>query len=177
MALVIVDVQATFLDLFKNGVGLLRRCAFAVEAAKLLGVELLYTEQYPEKLESIHPELKEVGLAGAKGFSKKSFSIFGAEGFKEYLEEREIRHLLIAGLETGICVYQSVLDGLKEGYDVTMLSDCVMGRRDEDSRAVIAALQKTECHRLPAETVFYSILRTAEDPRYKAFNEIVKKYS
>lgn len=177
IALIVLDVQDTFLDVIPKGKELLRRCGFAVEAASLLGLELIYTEQYPDKLGGTNATLLAAGLGNARCFSKKTFSAFGALGFTDFLKEKDLEHILIAGLETSICVYQTIMDAMRNDLEVTMLSDCVAGRRDEDSYAIVGSLQNSGCHRLPSETIFYSMLQSAEDPRFKQFNDIVKKYS
>lgn len=177
IALLVLDVQDTFLNVILANKELLNRCCFAVEAANLLGIELIYTEQSPDKLKGTNVALLNSGLANARSFSKNTFSAFGAPGFTDFLKEKDIKHLLIAGLETSICVYQTIMDAMRHELDVTMLSDCVAGRRDEDSYAIVASLQSSSCHRLPSETVFYSLLETSEDPKFKQFNDIVKKYS
>lgn len=177
IALLILDMQDVFLDVIPKKKEILRRCCYAVEAAGLLGIQVIYTEQSPEKLKETNKELIDIGLANAKCFEKKTFSAFGAPGFIDFLKQKDLKHFLIAGLETSICVYQTITDAMRHGLDVTMLSDCVAGRRDEDSYAIVASLQNSECHRLPSETVFYSMLQTSEDPRFKQFNNLVKKYS
>lgn len=177
IALVVLDVQDSFLKAIGRSQELLKRCQFAIESANLLGIKLIYTEQNPEKLKGTNKSLLDVGLNQGKCFPKKAFSAFGSEGFLDYLRDEGIEHLLIAGLETSICVYQTITDALRFDFDVTMLSDCVEGRREEDSRAIVAYLQNSKCHRLPSETVFYSLMQTFEHPDCKVFIDIVKKYS
>lgn len=177
LALLILDFQDAFLRRIPKSEEFLNRCCFAIEAANLLGLRIIYTEQSPEKLGSTDKSLVNVGLSGATCFAKKTFSAFGAPGLVDYLKGNGIEHLMIAGLETSICVYQTIMDALRNDFDVTILSDCISGRREDDSRAIIASLQNSPCHRLPCETIFYSLLQTAEHPQFKAFNDIVKKYS
>lgn len=177
IALLVLDVQDAFLNVIPKKKELLSRSCFAIEAAKLLGIQLIYTEQSPDKLKGTNQNLLDAGLANAQCFQKNTFSAFGVPGFIDFLKEKDLSHLLIAGLETSVCVYQTIMDAMRYGLDVTMLSDCVAGRRDEDSYAIVASLQNSGCHRLPSETVFYSLLQTSADLRFKQFNDIVKKYS
>lgn len=177
IALLVLDVQDSLLEVIPKRNELLRRCCFAVEAANLLNVQLIYTEQCPDKLGTTNAALMAAGLANAQYFPKKTFSAFGAPGFADFLKDTHLKHILIVGLETSICVYQTIMDAIRNDLHVTVLSDCSSGRRNEDSRAIIAALQNSGCHHLPSETIFYSLLQTSEDPRFKQFNNIVKKYS
>lgn len=177
VALLILDMQDAFLERVPRKRELLKRCCFAIEASKLLGIKLIYTEQAPDRLKETNRALIDIGLSDAKFFQKKTFSAFGTLGFTEFIKENDINHLLVAGIETSICVYQTVMDAVFHDLDITVLSDCTAGRREEDSDAIIVSLQNLRCHRLPSETVFFSMLRTSEDPRFKQFSDIVKKYN
>lgn len=177
IALVVLDVQDGLLKVIGRSEELLKRCALAIESAALLGMKVIYTEQSPEKLQGTNKSLMEAGLSKGKAFSKKAFSAFGAEGFLDYLRKEGVEHILIAGLEMSVCVYQTITDALRLNFEVTLLSDCVGGRREEDAWAIVAYLQNSKCHRLPCETVFYSLMQTAEHLDFKPFINIVKKYS
>ncbi|MBE2215211.1 MAG: isochorismatase family protein [Opitutaceae bacterium] len=88
-----------------------------------------------------------------------------------------VYHLLLAGIETPICVYQTALHAQDNELDVTILSDCTTGRRPEDCYVVLESLARAECHVLPAETVFYSMLGSSLNPRFPHFTRIVKRYT
>src|SRR5262249_8288028 len=134
IGLLILDMQGGFLKVIPKADELLKRCSFAIESCRLLGIKMIYTEHASEKLETTKEELLKVGLKDGKCFPKNSFSAMGVPGFMDYLKEEGIEHLLIGGIETSICVYQTVMDAIRYDIDVTMLSDCVGGRREEDSR-------------------------------------------
>lgn len=176
VALLVLDMQAGFLKAVANGDLLLRRTAFAVEAAHLLGISVVFTEQVPEKLGATEESLLAL-CPQAKVFAKTAFSAFGAQGLKAHLREVGAEHLLIAGIETPICVYQSATEALREDFDVTLLSDVIGCRRPEDGAVALEALRQSGAHVLPAETVFYSILADAADPRFREFTKLVKSAS
>lgn len=174
LALLVLDVQDVFLRALPDGDAVRAACKFAVAAAQLLGIPVVFTEQTPAKLGPTAPEVL-AAVTTPVVFPKDTFSAFGAEGFSEWLAKNEIRHLLICGLETPICVYQTALEALNEDMEVTLLSDALGARRTNDHAAARRALEKkTDCHLLPAETVFYSILGTARHPQFKAFTGLVK---
>lgn len=175
VALLVVDVQPTFLKAMPEGEACLRRCRLAVAAAQLLGVAVLFTEQVPAKLGPTHPELLAAAGEHRAVFGKTAFSAFGAPGLTEALGKTEVSQLLICGLEIPVCVYQTAMDALREGLGVTILSDAVTGRRSEDGRACLEALRAAGAHVLPTETVFYAMLGDATHPRFRAFTELVKQ--
>jgi nicotinamidase-related amidase len=174
VALLVVDVQPTFLKVMPEPELFLRRCRLAVAAARLLGVHVIFTEQVPAKLGPTHPDL----LAGGEGdphvVGKSAFSALGAPGFRDLLRDRGIVHLLVCGLEGPVCVYQTAVEGLRSELGITLLSDAITSRRAEDQQACFAALRHAGAQVLPVETVFYAMLGSANHPQFRAFTEWVK---
>lgn len=175
-ALLIVDVQETLPILVQQHLLLLKRCCFAVEAATLLKLPIFITEQSPEKLGKTHSQL--TLLAGqAPVFPKTKFSAFGAVSLKEALQKNNIHTLLVLGVETGICIYQTVIDALDAQYKVVLLTDCVACSREEDGKVTINFFStKTDACLLPSETIFYNFIEDAAEKHFRAFNQLVKKY-
>jgi nicotinamidase-related amidase len=175
VALLVIDMQEGFLQAIPGFDGILERCAFAVEAARALGLKVLFTEQVPSKLGPTHPALL-ARAPGARVFSKDAFSALQAGGLQEHLRKLGVYHLLLVGIETPVCVYQTALHAHDSDFDVTILADCVAGRRADDARVVLQALAIANCHVLPAETVFYSMLGTSAHPRFRGYTALVKRY-
>lgn len=174
LALLVVDVQPVFLNAIPGGDRLAADCRFAVAAARALGIRTVFVEQRPDKLGGTHEAVR-AEAPDAPVFPKSAFSAFGAPGFTEWLRDNDISHLLIAGLETPICVYQTVIAAAAEGIDTTVLADAVGGRRAADGEAARRTLEKkSECRFLPAETVFYSILGDSGHPAFKPYSALVK---
>jgi nicotinamidase-related amidase len=175
VALLVVDVQPTFLKAMQDGEGCLRRCRLAVSAAQLLGVPVFFTEQVPDKLGPTHPDLLHAAGAGRAVFGKTAFSAFGAPGLVEALGKMQVSQLLVCGLEVPVCVYQTAMDGLREGMGITILADAVEARRPEDSCTCFEALRAAGVHILPTETVFYAMLGAAAHPQFRAYTALVKQ--
>lgn len=176
VALVVLDMQAAFLKVIAEAEPLLQRVALAISAARLLDIEVIFTEQVPHKLGGTDEQLL-ARAPGAAVFAKTAFSALGAKGLVEHLRLRGVDHLLIAGIETPICVYQTASQALHADFDVTLLSDAVGARRPADAAVALDALRAAGAHVLPAETVFYSILQDAADPRLRAFTQLIKSAS
>lgn len=176
VALLLLDLQEPFLKAIPESEVLLQRCHFAAEAANLLRLHLVYTEQVPDKLGATLPKMRAVAPE-APVFGKTAFSAFGAEGFADWLREEGIEHLLLAGIETPICVYQTALDAMQHDLAVTLLSDCLGARRKNDAKAVLRFLrQTTRAALLPSETVLYALLRDALHPQFRAYTRLVKEH-
>ncbi len=154
-----------------------RRCEFAVAAAVGLGLPVAFTEQVPQKLGATAPEL--LALApGALTFAKETFSALADATIRNALiRERQIEHLLMCGIETSICVYQTALEALAEDLHVTLLNDAVGARRPDDASACVEALRRAGAHVLPSETVFYALLGGVRHPYFKAYTQLVKSHA
>jgi len=175
--LLCLDLQPVFLKAVANGDQVLRRCQFAVAAARLLGVPTAFTEQVPAKLGGTEPQL--LALAEpAEVHAKDSFSALalGTPVRSALTETKHIEHLILCGVETPICVFQTAVDALQARIEVTVLSDCVGARRPADAATCLEALSRAGAHVIPSETVFYTILRGAAHPAFKSFTELVKKH-
>lgn len=164
-------MQEGFLRAIPGRDALVARVAFAVRAARLLGWPVRFSEQVPEKLGTTIPELEP---SSEEVFAKTAFSAFGAAGLGDTLRAASIHHLLLAGIETPICVYQTAVEALRRDFDVTILTDAVGARRPNDAAAALIELRSAGCHAVPAETVFYSLLGDAQHAAFKAFTQLVK---
>lgn len=176
LGLLVLDIQAPFIKVISSADSLVGRTAFAIETARLFGLPTLFTEQRPEVLQSTLEELTNLN-PDALRVAKTGFSAFTEIAVEEWIKEHSLDHILIAGLETPICVYQTALDAINLDIEVTLLSDAVGCRRPEDGEVAITSLRIHGAHSLPGETIFYSILRDSKHPLFKEFTALVKKYS
>jgi nicotinamidase-related amidase len=176
LGLLVLDVQEPFLKVIPKQDLFVNRVAFAVKSARLLGIPTLFTEQRPDVLGPTVEGLTEFS-PHSPTVPKSAFSAFGEEEVSSWIDKNSIYHLLVAGLETPICVYQTTLDAINQDLEVTLLSDALGARRTEDAAAVLASLRIHGAHVLPSETIFYSILKDSKHPQFKEFTALVKKYS
>lgn len=176
VALLVLDAQDCFIDTLHDKPGFLSRCTFAIDAAQALGITTLFTEQVPNKLGHTNAKLLRRAQS-PKLFHKESFSALSAPGIESFLRDNEIYHLLVCGLETPICVYQTGLQAVDEDIDVTFLVDALGCRRAEDAPHVIEALRGLGCQVLPTETIFYSLIGDVTHPGFRSLNELVKTFS
>lgn len=175
--LLCVDMQPVFLQVIHEAALVHQRCEFAVAAATGMGVPLAFTEQVPQKLGGTSPSL--VALAPqAPIWGKNTFSAMADDGINDaLLRVREVQHLLLCGIETPVCVYQTAIGAIAAGLQVTVLSDAVGARRPEDARACLDSLARSGAHVLPSETVFYALLRDVGHPYFRAYTKLVKLHA
>lgn len=177
LGLLCIDLQEPFLNAIADRDALVGRCAFALEAAQLLGVSIAVTEQMPDKLAGTTEPLRQLLAPATPVFGKSAFSALEAEGLDRWIESNQIQHLLLIGIETPICIYQTAVQALGDDLGVTLLADCLGQRRLPDREPVLQQLLAMEAHVLPSETVFYSLLGGATHPDFRTFTQLVKRYS
>lgn len=175
--LLCVDMQPKFVAAVVAGHEVRRRCEFAVAAANGLGLSVAFTEQVPQKLGATSPELIDLAPR-APVWPKNTFSALADDGIRDaLLRQRDVQHILLCGIETPICVYQTAIAALADDLQVTVLSDAVGARRPDDARVCLEALARAGAHVLPSETVFYALLREVGHPFFRAFTQLVKIYN
>ncbi len=146
-----------------------------MKVCRLLKIQTIITEQVPEKLGPSVPDLLEIGSCDP--ISKNSFSAFGNPEFLEELNQSGASHLFLSGVETSICVFLTALDALQGGLNVTILNDCVAGRRVHDSTAALSQLRALGAAVIPLETVAYSLLKDAGHKEFKSVSTLIRERS
>ena len=176
LGFLVLDVQDRLLSHISDSSDLLGRIACMLQVARCLDIPTGICEQVPGKLGPTHPAIREACADTTIFFEKNTFSALSAAGMDSWLSRHQIEHLLIAGIETPICVYQSVLDAVHKKFDCTVLSDCVGEARPADRDPVIQQFTAMEVPVLPAETIIYSLLGSAEHPKFSEVSQIIKQY-
>lgn len=167
-------MQPKFIAAVQHGFRVRRRCEFAVSAAVGIGIPVAFTEQVPQKLGATAPELLELAPQSSV-WGKQAFSALADEGIRDaLLRQCTVAHLLLCGIETPVCIYQTAIAGIAEGLQITVLSDAVGARREDDAQACLDAMKRQGVHVLPAETVFYSLLHDVDHPFFRGYTKLVK---
>lgn len=175
--LLCVDMQPVFVNTVPQRERLMARCSLAVAAAHGLGLGVVFTEQVPDKLGATDASLLSLVEKPVQA-GKLSFSALADHGIRELLLERfGADHLIICGIETPICIYQTAVDAIRSDIPVTLLSDCIGGRRPDDCAEALDALKRAGANVLPAESVFYSMLGDTAHPFFRDYTKLVKQYA
>jgi len=173
---VVVDMQPTFLDGCWHSHEVLERAKFLVECANLLGVPVVATEQYPERMGGTEPSL--AALIAKQPTDKMSFSCCGTEPFNAALKALGKRQAVIVGIETHICVSQTAHHLVEQAQNEVIVCVDAVTARTEDRHRIgmerIRALGVTPAH---TESIVYEWLGSASHPQFKDALRLVKKYA
>jgi nicotinamidase-related amidase len=173
VVLVVIDIQTKLFQSMQEKENLLDSALKTIKGAKVFNLPIIVTEQIPEKLAQTVPELARE-LEGIERISKESFSSWGKSKFREKLESVGRRKAVICGIESHICVYQTAVDLIANGYEVHVIADAVSSRTRENREVGLAAMKSAGVHLTSAEMFLFEIMRTAEDAGFRDIQKIVK---
>ena len=174
VALAVIDMQEAFRPVMPDFGDVASRIAIAVEGARFLEVPVIVTEQYPKGLKHTAKEIIARLPVELTAIEKTCFSSCGAEDFISQLTSRDVKQVLVCGIEAHICVLQTSLDLLARDFAVFLLVDCITSRRHENKLAALSRL--TQAGAIPAtlEMVLFEMMRTADSPQFKAIQNLIK---
>jgi nicotinamidase-related amidase len=171
--LLLVDIQEKLSAAMIEKQALVDNAIKMVNGARVLGVPIIRTEQNPNGLGKTVPELEQL-LRDEKPITKLSFSCCGEPRFMEKLHALNRGQVLIGGIESHVCVYQTVLDLLSDGYEVQVLADAVSSRTEANRTIGLERCRLAGATVTSIETALFEMLRVAEGDKFKQMLKVVK---
>lgn len=172
-ALVVIDIQGKLATLMHQRENLFANAVRMIRGARVLGLPVIWTEQLPDKLGATSPEIQKE-LEGLKPIVKKTFSCCGDDAFLAELSRLNRKQVLLTGIETHVCVYQTALDLLKSGYEVHLVRDAVSSRIESNYHLGVERIKEAGASLTSVEMSLFELLRVAEGDQFKQIIEIVK---
>jgi nicotinamidase-related amidase len=170
---VIVDIQEAFRGVVCEQDRVLTASVRLLSAATILGVPVVVTEQYPERLGATMKEVAAAVPTTARNLSKRTFSCWGAPGFEAHLSELGRKQVILAGLETHICVGQTAAHLLANGYAVHAVRDAITSRFPFESEVGYAKMLAAGAIATSSEAVLFEWLEDSRSPDFKAVQKLV----
>ncbi|OPY08173.1 MAG: Vibriobactin-specific isochorismatase [Syntrophus sp. PtaB.Bin001] len=171
--LAVIDFQGNLAQAMADRNSLFDNAKKIIRGMKVLEIPLIVTEQIPAKLGPTIPEIA-VLLEGVLPIAKESFSCCQNEFFMDTLKATGRKSILVAGIETHICVYQTALDLLAAGYEVHIISDAVSSRTAQNREIGLHLIRNAGGALTCTEAVLFELLRTAAHEKFKDIANIVK---
>lgn len=168
--LIIVDIQGKLARLVHESDNLIANCEKLIQGAAILNLPIIQLEQNPEKLGSTVDELN-AHLSGSSPITKFTFNACDNSEFIQALEATEIKHWLVCGIETHICVYQTARGLIEKGLNVEVVSDCVSSRTLENKQLGLERVRETGGKITGLEICLYEMV---QDCRKDEFRQILK---
>jgi nicotinamidase-related amidase len=170
---VLIDIQERLFPRVYEHKRMAARVDLLLAAASLMRIPVLLTEQYPKGLGNTIDEIREI-LPGVLPLGKIDFSCVPAPGFMEQLSSLHRDQILLAGIETHICVAQTALDLASQGENVFVVADATSSRRPLDAQIALQRLSQNGLTLVTAETVVFEWLRRAGTEEFKALQPKLK---
>lgn len=172
-ALVVIDPQEKLVRMIHNREEVVAAVSRLLRFASIFRLPVILTEHYPQGLGYTVDEVKEC-LPSYRPIVKRIFSCFGVPEFSEAVKETDRRRLLVCGIETHICVCQTVLDALHRGYLVQVISDATGTRKPQDHAVALERMRRAGATVTTSEALIYEVTYRADGDEFKQVLDLVK---
>ncbi len=171
--LIVIDVQERLVPAMQAPARVISNTRTLMTAASRLGIPMLLTEQYPEGLGHIVPELQDLAKDG-KVLEKMHFSGMKEPSFAAEFKALDRRQAVIVGMEAHICVMQTGVNLMEEGFDIFVVTDATSSRTLESEKACLDRLGAAGAGIVTTEMVVFEWLGRAGTPEFKELLEKIK---
>ena len=171
--LLLIDMQARLAPAIAESQALVVRAALLLESASLLRVPALCSEHCPQRIGHTLPSLR-AGLPATAVGQKTAFSVLREPGWAERIAAANRQQIVVVGMEAHVCVLQSVLDLLRAGYEVFVVTDACGSRTLENKQVGFARMAAAGAGLVTSEMVLFEWLERADHPDFKMLIEKIK---
>lgn len=169
----LIDVQEKLLRVMHEPELLEQNLSKLLRGMKVLDVPVLWLEQYPEGMGPTQSSLAEI-MNDESPLSKKCFSACGLDPFNDQLESSGRKQVIVCGIETHVCVYQSVSDLLEAGYEVQVVADGVSSRAVSNRDYALRIMKGMGARLTTVEMVLFELLKTAGAEEFRQISRIIR---
>ena len=171
--LVLIDFQERLMPAMKGNEELEKAAVKLVKGCRILGVPVLVTQQYTKGLGPTIPSIHEA-LGEYEPIEKTAFSAMGEPVFVEKLKESKRKTVILAGIESHVCVLQTALAQMEEGYSVFRVIHCVASRSNTDKKYAQRRIAESGAVGTTYESVLFELLGDAKSEGFKDISALVK---
>lgn len=172
-ALIVIDMQERILPVIRNHEMVTENTIKLIKGFKVLNLPVYYTEQYPKGLGHTSQKILRE-LDGLNAVQKMSFSCSGAENLYDELKAKQLKQIVVCGIESHVCVQQSVLDLLVNNFQVNLIADAVSSRKEIDYNIALDRMRINGAEITTTESVLFELLEVCGTPEFKEVSKIVK---
>ena len=172
-ALLIIDIQERILPVINNYQMVLDNTLKLIKGFKVLNLPIYFTEQYPKGLGSTHKAIADE-LGDMLPFDKMSFSCSGAGNLFNEVKKNNLSQIVICGIESHVCVQQTVLDLIENGIQVNLAADAVSSRKEIDYNTALNRMRHHGAEVTTTESILFELLNVCGTPQFKDISKIVK---
>lgn len=172
-AFVIIDIQDRLAAAMKTKDEVINNCLHIIELCKMINMPLIVTEQYPKGLGQTVKEIREA-LPIYQPLEKLSFNCCEEPVFMNEIRNLKRKNIIVTGMETHICVLQTCIGLLNEGFNVHLVQDGVSSRAKKNWKTGVEFMRDSGAVITCTETVLFQLLKTAGTDEFKAISKRIK---
>ena len=173
--LLVVDIQEKLLGAMHDGSVIIRNAGILLQAAERLEVPVVASEQYPQGLgPTVDAVAEYFPDASGSPVSKLTFSCAADQGYMGRLLSLKRKHAVIMGIEAHVCVLQTALELIDEGYFCFVVADAVSSRTPRDLMLALERMKANGCEIVTTEMVLFEWLRAIETDESKELCKLVR---
>lgn len=171
--LVIIDIQTKLFNVIFEKERLVSACRKLIQAAELLGIPMVVTEQYPKGMGPTDSQISQL-LANPEAMKKVSFSCCGVEDFNQKIADFKRKQVIVVGIEAHVCVLQTVHDLLHQGYFLYVLYDAVSSRKEGDYANALDRMRQAGAVIGSVESAVFELLEKAGTSIFRQVSKLIK---
>jgi len=169
--LVVVDIQEKFNSVIHEMDKVIDNTTKLIKSFQILNIPVIVTEQYPKGLGKTVNKVKDV-LENYCPIEKITFDCFGSEEFVKAVGNK--KNIIICGIESHVCVTQTMVGAIKKGFDVYLVKDAISSRKDQDKEIAIERAKQEGAKIVSTEMIIFEVLRRAGTDEFKKISKIIK---
>lgn len=171
--MLLVDVQERLFPHIDNNTALRLRLEILLKGLGILEVPIFCNQQYTEKLGVTLPSLFAL-LRSKEVYEKRAFSCFDNPNISQVLKQSAAKSVIVAGIEAHVCVLQTVLDLIANGYTPVVVVDAVGSRHRQNLEIALKRMEKEGAILTTTESILFELMRTSTHSQLKAISALVK---
>lgn len=170
---VVIDVQRRLYPFISENEKLTDNIVRLIKGIKALKIDIFVTVQYLKGLGDTIDPVKEA-LGDYQHLEKSSFSCCGDTEFMKKLKEKGKKNVIICGIESHVCVLQTALDLIANGFQPVLIEDCVSSRNQNDKRIAVERMRQEGAVISTYESILFELLEVSGTETFKEISKIVK---
>lgn len=170
----VIDIQERLLPYIYENEQVITNVKKLIEGLKIFNIPVILTEQYKKGLGNTVPSVAESLAQNVPSFEKISFSCCDDQPILSELKARGKKFIILCGIESHICVLQTTIDLIEQGFVPVVVADCVSSRKPEDKAVAIVRVRQEGAIVTTSESLLFELCRFAGSDSFKAISKLVK---
>ena len=170
--IICIDIQEKLVNMLQNSIQITENTEKLMKAASILNIDTIVTEQYPKGLGQTIESIKNI-----KDFTiveKNTFSAIQTPEFVNKFNNLKNKNILIFGIETHICILQSVIDLLENSYNVFIIENCSSSRDVNNHKTALEVMKQKGAYVITLEIALFNLIKSSKHSKFREIQQLIK---